>query len=200
MKYTDCNLCGGRNLIFVLKGRDRRVRVDDKREFKLYKCRDCGLIFQNPRLEWEELKYFYCSDDGRQTYYDESNNPILRFFDNFKKKFKKPALWDCGKSGGKFLDIGCDKGLCEKTMIPLYPSWKFYGIEPNENSFMEASRVSGFRVRKGFLEEANFPDDFFNVILINHVLEHVLNPAGTLKECYRILKPGGAFNSRRAEF
>lgn len=115
----------------------------------------------------------------------------MRFFDNFKKKFKKPALWDCGKSGGKFLDIGCDKGLCEKTMIPLYPSWKFYGIEPNENSFMEASRVSGFRVRKGFLEEANFPDDFFNVILINHVLEHVLNPAGTLKECYRILKPGG---------
>lgn len=36
-----------------------------------------------------------------------------------------------------------------------------------------------------------FPDDTFDVILCNHVLEHVPDDAKAMSELYRVLKPGG---------
>jgi predicted SAM-dependent methyltransferase len=36
-----------------------------------------------------------------------------------------------------------------------------------------------------------FPDSF-DVVFASHVLEHLRNPVATLRECYRVLKPGGA--------
>jgi 2-polyprenyl-3-methyl-5-hydroxy-6-metoxy-1,4-benzoquinol methylase len=34
-------------------------------------------------------------------------------------------------------------------------------------------------------------DISFDVILMNDVIEHEHNPIGLLRECYRILRPGG---------
>ena len=36
-----------------------------------------------------------------------------------------------------------------------------------------------------------FQDDFFDVILCNHVLEHIPNDTKAMQELYRVLKPGG---------
>ncbi len=36
-----------------------------------------------------------------------------------------------------------------------------------------------------------FPDDFFDAILLDSVIEHVRQPAVVLRECYRVLKSGG---------
>jgi predicted SAM-dependent methyltransferase len=36
-----------------------------------------------------------------------------------------------------------------------------------------------------------FEDDSYDVILCNHVLEHILDDEKAMKELYRVLKPGG---------
>lgn len=41
------------------------------------------------------------------------------------------------------------------------------------------------------LHEAPFPDNTFDVIFCNHVLEHVDDAAQCMRELYRIMKPGG---------
>ena len=41
------------------------------------------------------------------------------------------------------------------------------------------------------LHHAPFPDNSFDVVFCNHVLEHVENAAQCMSELYRIMKPGG---------
>lgn len=40
------------------------------------------------------------------------------------------------------------------------------------------------------LPDCHFPDNHFQVVVLWHVLEHLRNPAETLQEIHRILKPG----------
>jgi SAM-dependent methyltransferase len=40
------------------------------------------------------------------------------------------------------------------------------------------------------LERMEFPDDHFDLIICNHVLEHVSDPDQALAECWRCLQPG----------
>jgi SAM-dependent methyltransferase len=41
------------------------------------------------------------------------------------------------------------------------------------------------------IHEIPFPDNSFDVVLCNHVLEHVRDDIQAMKEMYRVLKPGG---------
>lgn len=43
------------------------------------------------------------------------------------------------------------------------------------------------------IQKTNLPDDSYDVIVCNHVLEHVDDFRVALKEMYRILRPGGSF-------
>ena len=47
------------------------------------------------------------------------------------------------------------------------------------------------RIQKVNIEQTNFPNGYFDLILANHILEHVNNDTLALKEVHRILKPGG---------
>jgi SAM-dependent methyltransferase len=43
----------------------------------------------------------------------------------------------------------------------------------------------------GSFESIGYPDNSFDAIAMYHVIEHIPDPISLLKECYRILKPGG---------
>ena len=55
----------------------------------------------------------------------------------------------------------------------------------------ERARSKGMRVFTGDLFGAKFPDQFFHVVRMSFVLEHLPNPRETLQEIRRILVPGG---------
>jgi predicted SAM-dependent methyltransferase len=46
-------------------------------------------------------------------------------------------------------------------------------------------------VRVGALEAQRFADKRFDAVTMSHVIEHLHDPLRTLRECRRILKPGG---------
>jgi len=72
----------------------------------------------------------------------------------------------------------------------INPSGTYYGVEPGDFD-EEDVKKHGLNVVKGTLEEAHYPDNYFDVITMNHVFEHVYNPSDTMKELKRILKPNG---------
>jgi SAM-dependent methyltransferase len=63
-------------------------------------------------------------------------------------------------------------------------------VEPGAAGAAQA-RSLGLNVYQGQIEEAGFPDGFFDVVRLSHVLEHLADPRGTFCEIKRILKPDG---------
>jgi 2-polyprenyl-3-methyl-5-hydroxy-6-metoxy-1,4-benzoquinol methylase len=91
--------------------------------------------------------------------------------------------------GGKLLDVGCGSGEFLARMSRL--GWDAHGVEPDLNSADVAERLPGITVHRCTLEDAGFPNDHFNAITLNHVIEHLESPERTLREITRVLKPGG---------
>ena len=67
------------------------------------------------------------------------------------------------------------------------------GTEYSDGACRFAREVLKLPVRVGLLEQLNFPDNSFDVVVMWHVLEHVSDPRPTLAEVARILRPGGIF-------
>src|SRR5579862_5991601 len=92
------------------------------------------------------------------------------------------------KPAGKLLDVGCGAGGYLRLMRSL--GWEVEGVE-FDAAAVEAARRDGLRVRCGSLEDQGYASASFDVIMMQHVIEHVPDPVATLEECARLLRPGG---------
>jgi 2-polyprenyl-3-methyl-5-hydroxy-6-metoxy-1,4-benzoquinol methylase len=92
---------------------------------------------------------------------------------------------------GTLLDVGCGRGLFLHVMRG--GGWRAYGTEYDDESAVAARQTYGLDVRTGNLDGAGFPPGFFDVITMSHVLEHLPDPAVSVEQCRRLLRPGGLF-------
>lgn len=90
--------------------------------------------------------------------------------------------------GGRLLDVGCGGGGTMARLADL--GWQVEGLDVDPVA-VEGARSLGLDVQTGTLESLSYPSDHFDAVCMGHVIEHVTDPAGVLRECYRILKPGG---------
>lgn len=90
--------------------------------------------------------------------------------------------------GGALLDVGCGSGSFLRTAASC--GWDVTGIDPDPKAVMNC-RDQGLHVLEGGLEQFSRIENRFDVITLNHVIEHVHDPVSTLKTCYRLLKPHG---------
>ncbi len=89
---------------------------------------------------------------------------------------------------GLLIDVGCGKGDYLKMMQQL--GWKVTGVEP----YPEAARIAaqkGITVIDRPFERSGLEDSIADQISMIHVIEHVIDPVLTIKECFRILKERG---------
>jgi 2-polyprenyl-3-methyl-5-hydroxy-6-metoxy-1,4-benzoquinol methylase len=67
-----------------------------------------------------------------------------------------------------------------------------YATEDDEDALtFIRQNIDDVNLFQGEFSEANYPNDFFDYILVYHVIEHVLDPTAMVKELQRIIKPGG---------
>jgi SAM-dependent methyltransferase len=89
---------------------------------------------------------------------------------------------------GRLLEIGSGNGVFLERMRSR--GWDVQGVEIDPEA-AKAAETFGVPIYVGTLQEAHYPSAYFDAITMNHVIEHVHNPIALLRECYRILKPGG---------
>src|SRR4029077_7623960 len=92
------------------------------------------------------------------------------------------------RPGQRVLDVGCGNGDLLARLQAR--GWDAVGIDLDEKAVREA-KSRGLDARVGQLADQHFPDASFDAITVSHVIEHTAEPGLVLKECARILRPGG---------
>ncbi len=211
-----CPLCGGKASVRLFEVPDLLFPGVSADTFEVSRCKGCDLVFTSRRPASSRLGDHYpdayFSDmgtgalevDGRrfrtlrraglsQTYgypMDASGIPPRWWRAAaalVARALSRDANWMPWIPEGRLLEVGCGTGRVLAAYARL--GWEVTGVEPHAAA--EFARDAGLDVRGTDLRAAEFPSAAFDAVVMNHVLEHVEDPSGTLREVNRVLKPGG---------
>ena len=173
---VSCNLCGqdSASVLFVKKG------------FILGRCAYCELVYvQNPP-EAEELRILYSFQAGYHECFRDDEAVCEK---QIALAVEHYDLMKTFKAGGRLLDIGCSAGFFLKVARDL--GWETYGLELSSDTATLARERYGLEVAVGELQESTFQSNYFDVVTLWDVIEHLADPKKTLSIVQRILKDDG---------
>jgi 2-polyprenyl-3-methyl-5-hydroxy-6-metoxy-1,4-benzoquinol methylase len=115
---------------------------------------------------------------------------ILRTFLRKKRSadHKVRHLQAPSNSDSNLLDAGCGNGEFLKLARRL--GFRSVGVDPDEHAILAANRAR-LDARLGTFPGSGLPENSFDHITVNHVLEHLHQPLEALEEMRKLLKPGG---------
>lgn len=183
LALSPCVLCGGNDGTLVATT-DRHGAP-----MQVTCCRGCGLTYMDPIPSQEDLAHFYAEHYRHQ--YKQTVTPRSKHiyragrvaidrFRNVAMLTQPPArVLECGAGGGEFAHLLTSRG------------YDYRGIEPNDGYREYAKAEYGVDLRAGTLDDAQFADDEFDLIVMYHVLEHLRDPRDGLTRVARWLRPGG---------
>lgn len=175
---VNCPICGS----------VKTSRYYSGRALALFKCKVCKVKFQHPMPTTEVLDKIY-SSEYYDSYYPEKNLGEQKFL--FQQRLQKLEDLREGKQG-KILDMGSGRGIFIEAAKER--GWGCVAQEFSRDAAVALRNRLGVDVVVcNNLTEAKFPAESFDLVNLNHVLEHLYNPLEAVKEIYRILKPNGIF-------
>ncbi len=176
--HIECPLCAGLTgkPTFAVDGLESQVAV----------CRQCGFGYLHPLPSSAEIATFY-----PPAYYGSTGrkfNSLVEFAVRLVAARHVRFLARQVPRGGRILDVGCGRGVLLKELADR--GFEAHGFEVNPSAAEGVDPRIEIRIGDD-LCDANYPDGYFDQVIIWHVLEHVSDPRATIEEMRRILKPGG---------
>jgi len=188
-RLIPCPLCGGAQFKNALQCG----------AFAYVRCTRCGLVQMNPQPDEAQVMKRYQETSGADyCAYERANEES---FLNLQLLALRDAgfydlereLFEGANSGSQeripaVLDVGCATGTLLSELKRR--GWQTCGVEISPSAEYARS-VRSLDVRGMPLEQNNFKDASFDVILASHFIEHLNDPRRFLQEAYRLLKTGG---------
>lgn len=186
-----CSLCGGSSYTPLLRTRDYRFKLNEY--FNFVRCKDCGLIYLNPRPTANAILKRYEEDYGPSSEINRSKklrhrSNLIRYLVRFLYKVNGTYSILEANPKGRFLDVGCGNGDTLEKARDMGAD--VFGVDINYKC-VSLCQNKMLNVRCGSVEDVQYPDNFFNTIWISQTIEHLPYPNRTMKDIFRILKPGG---------
>lgn len=180
MQTTNCVLCGSFEHILLDHVVDHRLHTTNQ-IFNIVRCSKCGAVYLNPMPCKDDFPNFY----PVAFYASVDNYPRISFFLN-QLKFR---MVNNLKKKGRIIDVGCGNG----GLLSIFKDngWMVYGVDTSETACKLATKSLGGNVYNSSLKDCAFPNDYFDVVFLNHVIEHMTLPYQELDEISRILKNNG---------
>lgn len=204
-ELQDCPLCGSADWAPWAEARDSLMRRSD-RVFNYARCRACDVLFEQARPTEESAGYFYEGDYGPYRLGKRRKSP-WRFARKWATRvaerlsgekaaarvvaqrraaqLRKPnaAVLDFGAGGGRFLDSSKAAYGCRTVAMDFNPA------------LFESLRARGHDVASATPEGwASHAAESFDLVVMNHVLEHVYHPRDVLANVHRVLKRDGVLD------
>jgi SAM-dependent methyltransferase len=188
-----CPICGASD------AKDYRVAHDrlfgKPGEYRVSKCRSCGMAYTNPRPTFDALgrhypPEYFCYDppEGLRGLRGYVLRSVARGLVQRRLRMLEEANGRL-PSGARVCDVGCgygaliealrDRRSCDVTGVDFNPEMARY------------CETKGLPIHRGTLTGASFAAERFDVVAMTEYLEHESDPRAVLEECRRITKPGG---------
>ena len=160
--------------------------------FQFVTCSDCGLTYQNPRLNLESIKPYY--DDEYIAHRKKTDwGPLTGFYNRVMDRHDTDKAGIVARyiqlgSESEVLDVGCAVGTFLQKMRTLY-GVRAAGVDFKDLSSSPTLRDVEFHC--GLFYEQDLGKERFDLITMWHFLEHDYDPAKTLATAKALLKRGG---------
>jgi len=158
-------------------------------EFQMVReCENCGMVYSS--LPEKALNY-----DGDSIYVGAAaTGSGVAPHDQHRLKLTAQRIKHmCNNYDTIILDVGCAQGGLLKELRSL-GFRNLHGIDPSLKC-VEVCRQQNLEVYKGSITELAERDVYlshgYDVVVLNHVLEHIPDVAGALEAARKLLKPGG---------
>lgn len=172
----ECRLCNSNDVFVKYKFNSCRVGC----------CRKCGFIQVLEKPNREDLFKIYNPEYFKRGKY--VNDRAINL------ENKRRILWlkqNGVEKGARVLDVGCATGDFIKAARSQFDMW---GLDISKFAVEKARFLNpdiSQQIRVGQVEEQSFTADFFDVIVLWDVIEHLWDPVGAIHKLVKILKPGG---------
>jgi len=187
---ANCYLCQSDQNDFFLIGEEDLTGKEGS--FLYVKCKNCQLVFQNPRIHKDQIKSFYDSeyiahrkkiDWGFLTpLYEWAMNKHDRDKDIIVSKYVNI------NSSSKVLDVGCAVGTFLLHLKKKYQC-KVSGVDFKEDLNFAGKDLIDFHC--GFFYDQNIPENSFDLVTMWHFLEHCYDPQKSLQMARKVVKKSG---------
>jgi SAM-dependent methyltransferase len=180
METVNCPLCAGAHHRELLVAGPRRI----------VRCRDCGLVFRNPRPTASASTEEFAS--GRAEVPEEPwlGERRRAGFERFLDAWPAPP--------GRVLDVGCGGGWFLKAATDR--GWTAVGVDLSPLAVERARRMFGVDARVGGIDRADLRDATFDLVTLWNVLELQPDPLGFLRAVGGFVRSGGALYVRTQNY
>lgn len=173
--YVKCNLCH----------RNKTHPLVEIYGFSWVRCQHCGLIYLNPRPKSIEELNPAVMETGvdyftRKGYSPDKQNYYKKYLKKFEEYRETNRLLEIGCASGGFLYAARDCG------------WQAKGIEYFEPAARYGRDRYNLDIIAGSLLEIDLPREYFDLVIMNMVIEHLEDPIGALSKIHQLLRPKGA--------
>ncbi|MCX7274820.1 MAG: methyltransferase domain-containing protein [Burkholderiales bacterium] len=184
-----CAHCGVDDSTPIAVGHDFEYQTTAT-EFLAVACRQCGLVYLNPRPDPGALATAY-PDDYHAFQFDESSFGLIHRVRQWLES-RRLLKWCQGLGPhARILDLGCGDGF-HVDLLRRHgaPGWRVEGVDADPRASRGAQQ-RGVTIHCGRVEDIALEPGSYDLVLMIMTIEHLPDPLACLARVSGILRPGG---------